>query len=91
MVDEFREIFYEAAGELGWSGKTKHAIEVEGSKPMKIPPRRPPLAQREVIEQEVKKMLDSGIIESSESPWAAPVVLVRRKTAVSGSASISGS
>ena len=38
MVDEFREIFYEAAGELGWSGKTKHAIEVEGSEPVKIPP-----------------------------------------------------
>ena len=46
---------------------------------MKIPPRRPPLAQREVIEREVKKMLDSGIIEPSDSPWAAPVVLVRKK------------
>ena len=79
MVDEFREIFFEAAGELGWSGKTKHAIEVEGSKPVKIPPRSPPLSQREVIEREAKKMLDSGIIEPSGSPWAAPVVLVRKK------------
>ena len=37
MVDEFREIFYEAAGELGRSGKSKHAIDLEGSKPVKIP------------------------------------------------------
>ena len=42
MVDEFREIFYEAAGELGRSGKSKHAIDLEGSKRVKIPPRRPP-------------------------------------------------
>ena len=78
-IQEFREIFFENADELGRSGRTKHAIDVEGNKPIKLPPRRPPLAQREVIEKEVKKMLAADVIEPSDSPWAAPVVLVKKK------------
>jgi hypothetical protein len=29
--------------------------------------------------QEVHKMLEKGIIESSKSPWSAPIVLVTKK------------
>ena len=41
--------------------------------------RRVPYGKREVLEQEVTKMLNDDIIEPSNSPWASPVVLVRKK------------
>ena len=31
------------------------------------------------MEQELQQMLDQGIISDSNSPWASPVVLVRKK------------
>ena len=37
--------------------------------------------EREVVHEEVKKMLDAGVTRPSYSPWASPVVLVEKKDA----------
>ena len=37
------------------------------------------MAQREVVDRELEKMLKEDIIEPSDSPWAANVVLVKKK------------
>ncbi len=37
---------------------------------------RIPEARRPAIEEEVKKMLELGIVEPSRSPWASPIVMV---------------
>ena len=34
---------------------------------------------RDVVDNEVKKMVEQGIIESTESPFCSPVVLIRMK------------
>ena len=34
---------------------------------------------RDVVDDEVRKMLELGIIECSDSPYCSPVVLVRKK------------
>ena len=57
----------------------KHKINTGNQPPIKQRPRRLPMAKREVERQEVEKMLESGVIEPSCSPWAAPVVLVTKK------------
>lgn len=57
----------------------KHRIDVGNAKPIKLPPRRLPIHQKEVAEQEINNMLDNGIIESSNSPWASPIVLAKKK------------
>ena len=44
-----------------------------------VPPRRTPLAARREIAMQFKKMQDQGVIQPSCSPWASPVVLVRKK------------
>jgi hypothetical protein len=36
-------------------------------------------AMRNQVKEEVDKMLKAGIVESSDSPYAAPVILVRKK------------
>ena len=79
LVHEYKDVFFETEGKIGRTSRVKHEIDVQGHAPIKVPPRRPPLAQREVIEKEVEKMLTADIIEESESPWSAPVVLVKKK------------
>ena len=64
---------------FGWTDLVQHSIKVDKNQPIKQPVRRPPLHLRTEAQDEVTKMLDQGIIEPSDSPWASPVVLVRKK------------
>lgn len=47
--------------------------------PFKEAPRRVPLFKREILDQEIGKLLDQGIIEKSSSPWSSQLVLVQKK------------
>ena len=55
-----------------------HTIETGDSFPIAVPQYRCSPAEDAYKEKEVKKMLDTGVIQPSESPWAAPVVLVKK-------------
>lgn len=57
----------------------KHTIETEGSQPIRVPHRRLPHHQRENIRTEIEAMLMADVIEPSNSPWSAPVVMVKKK------------
>jgi deoxyuridine 5'-triphosphate nucleotidohydrolase len=64
-------------------GKTdiiQHEINLEDTKPIALKPyyRRSPL-EKEFIQDEIDKMLRQGIIKPSDSPWTAPVVVVKKK------------
>ena len=54
-----------------------HDIELTDSRPIKSRPYPLPHALRHVVDDEVKEMLDLGVIEPSSSPYASPVVLVK--------------
>ena len=69
-----------ASGES--SGRTnivQHRINTGDAQPIRQAPRRLPLAKQEETEELVRKMLDEGVIEESNSPWSSPVVLVTKK------------
>ena len=44
-----------------------------------MPPRRLPYNQRTEIRKKIGAMLTSDVIEPSNSPWSAQVVMVRKK------------
>lgn len=67
-------------GELGLTNVVKHRIELEpDSKPVVEPLRRRALTQVEETRKQVKHLLETGIIEESESPWASAYVLAKKK------------
>ena len=62
-------------------GKTSlgsHSIRLKSDEPVRLKPYPLPHARRDVIREETKKMLDLGVIEHSESPYASPIVLVKK-------------
>ncbi|GFU47285.1 retrovirus-related Pol polyprotein from transposon 297 [Trichonephila clavipes] len=57
----------------------KHKIDTDNSAPIKQRPYRISTAERRVIEKDVQRKLKEDVIQSSESSWSSPVVLVKKK------------
>ena len=66
-------------GQLGQTHIVQHEIKTGDTNPIKLPPRRIPIFKRQTVDQEIDKMLEQGIIEPSDSPWSAPICLVKKK------------
>lgn len=79
LLKENREVFATSGSPLGHTDWVQHEIKTTSDQPIKQRVRRTPFHLKEEADQEVKKMLSTGVIEPSSSPWASPVVLVRKK------------
>ncbi|GFN97038.1 reverse transcriptase [Plakobranchus ocellatus] len=55
-----------------------HAIKLKDEQPINIRPYPIPLHGEETVIKEVKKMLDMGVIEPSNSPYSSSIVLVKK-------------
>lgn len=64
---------------LGQTSVVKHRINTGDASPIHRRPYRVSPTERDIIQREVDKMLSRNIIEPSCSPWASPVVLVKKK------------
>ena len=79
MLQDNHDVFAFNDNELGQTSLIEHHIDTGNSRPIYRQPYRVSPAVRTSIDNHVEKMLDLGIIQPSVSPWAAPVVLVRKK------------
>lgn len=52
----------------------------EGVPPITKAPYRVPHSQRRVLQDQIKQVLEGKIIEHSNSPWSAPVIMVSKKS-----------
>ena len=80
LLGRFKNIMGKDEYDMGCTSTIKHGIDVQGSLPIKQTYRRFPQPLTREIGIEVEKLLDKGIIETSSSPWAAPLVPVRKKS-----------
>ena len=64
---------------LGHSDVIQHRIDTGSSSPIRQYPRRLPYAYRNETKAQVEGMLQQGVIQPSSSPWASPIVLVKKK------------
>ena len=79
IMKQYIEVFAKTKMDVGHTTVVKHKIDTQGHEPIKQRPYRIPHHLREIANKEVKDMLDKNIIKPSNSPWAAPVVLIQKK------------
>lgn len=65
-------------GKLGRTSIVKHTINTNNAAPIRQAHRRLPLAKKDIMQEELDKMSTAGVIVPSNSPWAAPIVLVTK-------------
>lgn len=65
--------------DLGQSNIVQHSIDTATHKPIHQAPYKSAWKERELTQNQVQHMQNIGAIEPSSSPWAAPVVLVKKK------------
>ena len=68
--------------ECGETDLIKFNIETGAADPRRCAPRRMPFAVREEVARQLKSMQEGHVIQPSSSPWASPVVMVRKKDGI---------
>ncbi|CAC5418452.1 unnamed protein product [Mytilus coruscus] len=79
LISKYEGLFAESDKELGHTNLVKHRINTGNAQPVKEPPRRAPVHLRQEVDKNIDDMLEKGVIEPSNSPWASGVVLVKKK------------
>ena len=79
LLQKYGNIFSKDDADYGRTNKVKHQIEIENARPVKEPPRRVPYHLQGDYDKAIDDMLAKNVIEPSTSPWAAGVVLVKKK------------
>ena len=76
---QYADVFALDSSELGSTDIVTHTIDTADHPPIHQQARRTPFALRDQIDEIVRGMLEQGVIEPSQSPWASPVVLVKKR------------
>lgn len=76
LVEKYKDIITDIPGKA----KVKSFnIELTTEKPITLRPYAVPIHMRDVLDKEIENMIQMDIIEESQSPYAFPVVLVKKK------------
>ena len=79
LITKYDHIFSKNKNDLGYYDKDKFNIDTGDEKPIKSKAYRVPFSQQENIDKMVDEMLENKIITKSNSAWASPVVIVKKK------------
>lgn len=80
LLLEFKDCFSCSGNDVGHTDLIQHDIDTGDTQPIKMRPRRLPLARQAAADRALLEMQQAGIIEPSTSSWASPVVMVPKKT-----------
>ena len=78
LLQEFGDVFETPTGLPPLKGHKHQITLMEGSQPVCQRPYRYPFYQKNEIEKIVRELLSVGLIKNSTSPFASPVLLVRK-------------
>ena len=71
--------FSKTKDDIGRTKLVQHRIDTGDAHPVRQRARRLPIHQRAEEKKQIEDMLRQDVIEPSNSPWASPLVLVRRQ------------
>ncbi|XP_068231835.1 uncharacterized protein [Palaemon carinicauda] len=76
LINDYKDLFQDVPGR---TNILEHDVDVGEASPIKQSPYRLNPFKRDIVKNEVKYMLDHGLVEPSFSPWSSPVVLVKKE------------
>ena len=79
LLAQHGDTFSKDEWDLGLTHLGQHSINTGDAQPIKQRPRPVPLAYANEEKQAIEDLLKKGVIRKSTSPWASPIVLVRKK------------
>ncbi|KAL1223554.1 putative mitochondrial protein [Cardamine amara subsp. amara] len=80
LLEAFYDLFKETNDLPPFREGFNHNISLEvGSNPVNLRPYRYSSLQKDIIDNTIKDMVSHGLIQHSSSPYASPVVLVKKK------------
>lgn len=80
LIKQYRTIFADDIKELGTTHLMKYDIKLKpNTRPIRLRPYKTAWKEREIITEQIKEWLEAGIIVPSQSEWAAPCLLTKKK------------
>ncbi len=79
LLREYQSVFSTHDGDLGCTNLLSHDIPLTDDIPVRQRYRRIPPSDYELVKTHIGQLLEAQIIRESCSPYASPVVLVRKK------------
>ena len=79
MLINYSDCFAKNSDDIGRTSMLKHDIDTGDEAPVKQRCRRFAKCHVEIIQQQVKKLAESGLIRPSESEWASNCLVVKKK------------
>lgn len=79
LLGKYKDVFSHGEDDLGFTTTVTHRIPTTSDCPVRVPHRRIPPHQMEDVRAHLQRLLEQKIIRPSTSPYAAPVVIVRKK------------
>ena len=79
LLSEYHDVFSLEEGERGQTDLIEFSIDTGDARPIRHPLRRTPFAAKQEIACQLHKMQSAGVIQPNNSPWASPVVLVKKR------------
>ena len=82
LCTEFKDIFSTYSGDIGKTPLLEVEIDTGDSPPVTQKPYTLPLKHTEWVQRELEIFEKAGVIVRSVSPWASPIVVVPKRTAL---------
>ena len=80
LLARHQDVFSQSEEDIGhYRGEHQLTITTTGSAPVRQRAYRTPLHLRELLQKKLDTLQEQGVIEESTSPWASPVVLIKKK------------
>ncbi|UYV72261.1 hypothetical protein LAZ67_9002385 [Cordylochernes scorpioides] len=79
LLYQEENVFAISPNDVGRTNVTQHRIDTGGASPVKQLPRRLSMTRRNEVDKLIEELTEQDVIERSSSPWASPVVLVKKK------------
>lgn len=78
VLNEYSQCFATDLKDIGTCKTAAMKIEVTTDKPVNLHPYRVPFPKQQVVNKMVNDLIINGIITKSDSPYASPIVLVKK-------------